>query len=91
MSIEARIGLTFDDVWKMFQETDKKIQETAEEVKETTRAVKELSRTVGGIDHTQGKLMEEMYSARLWKNLTPSGLPSPKAVGKESFVKTGKK
>jgi tRNA U34 5-carboxymethylaminomethyl modifying enzyme MnmG/GidA len=46
MSIEARIGLTFEDVWKMFQETDKKFQETAEEIKAMSKeADKKMKKT----------------------------------------------
>jgi hypothetical protein len=88
----------FQETDKKFQETDKKFQETAErmretdkEVKETTRAVKELSRTVGGIDHTQGKLMEEMYSERLWNIFDSLGFAFTQGCRERVFRENGQK
>jgi hypothetical protein len=37
-------GLTFEDVWAMFQETDRKMQETDRRMKETDRQMKETDR-----------------------------------------------
>ncbi len=71
--------VTFDDVWKMFQETDKKFQETDKKfaenreqlketgklVKETTRNVKEVSKIVGGMGNTQGNVTEDFFKGAL--------------------------
>jgi predicted AAA+ superfamily ATPase len=60
-------GLTFDDVWAMFQETDKKFQETAKRFKETEKLVKALSANVGGLNRSLGELIETLMAARLWE------------------------
>ncbi|MDR1174430.1 MAG: hypothetical protein LBK83_03010 [Treponema sp.] len=74
-------GLTFKDVWAMFQETDKKfketdkqIQETAREVKETAREVRKtsqeirkLSKNMGGMNRSLGELIETLMAGRLWE------------------------
>ncbi|MBF0625753.1 MAG: DUF3782 domain-containing protein [Magnetococcales bacterium] len=36
-------SVTFEDVWRMFQETDRKIQETAAQMRETDRKIQEVS------------------------------------------------
>ncbi|MDR0655685.1 MAG: hypothetical protein LBG22_05160, partial [Treponema sp.] len=43
---EPQMGLTFEKVWAMFQETDRKIQETALQMKETDRRMQETDRIV---------------------------------------------
>jgi hypothetical protein len=40
---EPQMGLTFEKVWAMFQETDRKMQETDRKMQETDRIVKETS------------------------------------------------
>jgi predicted AAA+ superfamily ATPase len=51
-------GLTFEDVWAMFQETDKKFQET-------DRIIKELSKNMGGMNRSLGELIETLMAGRL--------------------------
>jgi hypothetical protein len=81
---QPRIGLTFEQVWTMFQETDKKFQamsqeadkrqqETDKKFQETALLMKELTKNVGGVNKSFGRLMEEMYSARLWDKFTALG------------------
>jgi hypothetical protein len=95
---QPQMGLTFEDVWAMFQETDKKFQETDKKfqetdkrfqeskaehdrmiaetdrhLRETDRIVKELSKNIGGVNKSFGRLMEEMYSARLWDKFAALG------------------
>jgi hypothetical protein len=60
-------GLTFDDVWAMFQETDKKFKETDKKIQETARVVKELSKNVGGVNRSLGELIETLMASRLWE------------------------
>ncbi|MDR0654859.1 MAG: hypothetical protein LBG22_00960 [Treponema sp.] len=43
---EPQMGLTFEKVWAMFQETDRKMQETALQMKETDRKMQETDRIV---------------------------------------------
>ena len=59
-------GLTFDDVWALFQETDRKMQETG-------RQIKELSKNIGGLNNAFGKWAEEMVSAKLWEKFRAIG------------------
>jgi hypothetical protein len=49
-------GLTFEDVWAMFQETDRKMQETAQQIKETDRQMKETDRKMQETDRKIGEL-----------------------------------
>jgi hypothetical protein len=44
------MGLTFEKVWAMFQETDRKFQEIAEQSKETDRQFKETDRQIQETD-----------------------------------------
>jgi hypothetical protein len=74
-------GLTFDDVWAMFQETDKKFHEVAEESKKTEKmfqeskasteelklVVKDLCKQIGGVHRSLGDLMETLMASRLWE------------------------
>jgi hypothetical protein len=41
---EPQMGLTFEKVWALFEETDRRMKETDRAVKETNRAVKETER-----------------------------------------------
>ena len=43
---EPQRGLTFEDVWAMFQETDKKFQETDKKFQETAQQMKETDRLI---------------------------------------------
>jgi hypothetical protein len=67
-------GLTFEDVWAMFQETDKKFKETDKKFKETdkkfqetAREIKELSKNMGGMNRSLGELIETLMAGRLWE------------------------
>jgi hypothetical protein len=76
-----QMGLTFEDVWAMFQETDKKFQETVEQMKETDRIVKEnarelaktellvkeLSRNIGGVNNSLGDMAEGLMASDLYE------------------------
>jgi hypothetical protein len=106
---QPQMGLTFDHVWAMFQETDKKFQtmsqeadkrqqetergmkesraehdrmvaeterlmkENAAQQEKTNLLMKELTKNVGGVNKSFGRLMEEMYSARLWDKFEAFG------------------
>ncbi len=70
--------LTFDDVWRMFQETDKKFQETDKQFKETDKQFKETARRINKLDNlftTQwGKLMESLVEGDLLPLLRAKGI-----------------
>jgi predicted RNase H-like nuclease (RuvC/YqgF family) len=55
------------------QEADKRQQELDKRFQETDRIVKELSKNIGGVNKSFGRLMEEMYSARLWDKFAVFG------------------
>jgi hypothetical protein len=58
-------------------EYDRQMQESKTEhdrwMQEMEKIVKELSKNVGGVNKSFGRLMEEMYSARLWNKFTDFG------------------
>ncbi|MDR1306980.1 MAG: hypothetical protein LBK74_05360 [Treponema sp.] len=69
-------GLTFEDVWEMFQETgqkikamgeetDRKMRETDQIVKETARQMKETDKRVGEITNRLGDMVEHMVIPNL--------------------------
>jgi hypothetical protein len=80
--------LSFEDVWKMFQETDKKFQETREQMKETDKQFKEtrkqidktsrtvhhVSKMVGGMSNTRGEVSEDFFKAALKNTRSISGI-----------------
>jgi hypothetical protein len=56
---ESTSGLTFEKVWKMFQETDRIVKETAVQMKETDRLLKERSlETDKKIEETDRQMKE---------------------------------
>ncbi|MDR3325454.1 MAG: hypothetical protein LBS82_05690 [Spirochaetaceae bacterium] len=75
----------------MSQETEKKFQEIAEQQKKTDEQLKKLSRTVGGMYRTQGKLMEAMYSARLWDKFATLGFAFTQGCRERVFRENGQK
>ncbi|MDR2630806.1 MAG: hypothetical protein LBC60_07775 [Spirochaetaceae bacterium] len=56
---EPARGLTFEDVWAMFQETDRKFQETDRKFQETERMMKETDRKIQETDRLIQKLTEK--------------------------------
>ncbi|MDR3165340.1 MAG: hypothetical protein LBU13_07150, partial [Synergistaceae bacterium] len=50
---EPEMGLTFEKVWAMFQETDKQIKEIAQRQKETDRQQKETDQQIKEIAQRQ--------------------------------------
>jgi hypothetical protein len=60
-------GLTFEDVWAMFQETDRIIKENAAQMKETDKKIEALGKQVGGLHRSPGDLIETLMASRLWE------------------------
>ena len=57
-------GLTFEDVWAMFQETDRKFQETDRQMKETDRKISKLGSRIGQlIEHLAASNIMEKFRA----------------------------
>jgi hypothetical protein len=57
-------GLTFEDVWAMFQETDRKFQETDRQLKETDRQLKETDRQLKEMSTKTDRRIEEIFAKR---------------------------
>ena len=55
-------GLTFEDVWAMFQETDKKMQETSQIIRELSR---ETDRKIGELGNRFGELAEHLVAPNI--------------------------
>ncbi|MEI7902208.1 MAG: hypothetical protein WCK89_18305 [bacterium] len=70
--------LSFESVWKMFQETDKKFQEVAQQSKETDRQFKEHDKKMSKLESlfvTQwGKLVESLVEGDLVPLLRSRGI-----------------
>jgi hypothetical protein len=54
---EPQMGLTFEKVWAMFQETDRKFEETRRELKDSS---KRLDRQIGDLGNKFGAVVEHM-------------------------------
>ena len=78
--------LTFEKVWRMFQETDKKFQETDRQMKETAERMKETDERMKETDKRMkelqslftsqwGKLMEALVKGDLIPILNSWGIP----------------
>jgi hypothetical protein len=60
-------GLTAEDVWAMFAETDKRM-------KETDKQIKALQEELGGIGHSNGAFAEDFFYNSLEKNMNFAGV-----------------
>jgi len=72
---------TFDDVWRMFQETDrqfketdKKFQETDRKIQETDRIVKNLSKNLGNLGNRLGEFVEHMVAPAVVRLFQSQGI-----------------
>jgi hypothetical protein len=97
MAIEAqsrqpRKGLTFEDVWAMFQETDKKFQETARQMQKTDKEIKELNKQMGGLHRSFGDLAEHLVAPGIAKKFNDLGyhFDAIQAGGMKILDKKGK-
>ncbi|MCX8143793.1 MAG: hypothetical protein N3F62_05985 [Bacteroidia bacterium] len=70
--------LTFEKVWKLFQETDKKFQETDKKFQETDRKFKETDKKLRQLENLfvgqWGKLIESLVEGNLAKLLRERGI-----------------
>ncbi len=57
-TISSQENITFQDVIKMFAETDKKIKETSEQIKETAKQLKETDKKINALTGKWGKFVE---------------------------------
>jgi hypothetical protein len=70
---KPQMGLTFEDVWAMFQETDKKFQENAKRQEETARQIKETHKQIGELGNKFGAVVEHMMIPNLKEKFNALG------------------
>jgi hypothetical protein len=59
------MGLTFEDVWALFQETDRKFQETDRKFQETREQMKETDRKISKLGSRIGQLIEHLAASNI--------------------------
>ncbi|MDR2363952.1 MAG: hypothetical protein LBD65_06015, partial [Spirochaetaceae bacterium] len=73
-SREPQMGLTFEKVWAMFQETDRQIQEMS---RETDRQIREMSREtdrkISKLGSRVGELVEHLVAPNLLEKFKQYG------------------
>ncbi|MDR2143395.1 MAG: DUF3782 domain-containing protein [Treponema sp.] len=70
---EPEMGLTFEKVWAMFQETDRRMQETDRLIKETARRMQETDRKISKLGSRIGDLVEELFIPNILEKFNKLG------------------
>ncbi|MDR0654446.1 MAG: hypothetical protein LBG12_14235, partial [Synergistaceae bacterium] len=78
---EPEMGLTFEKVWAMFQESDRRMQELNEEtvrqMRETDRKIQKLTeethKQIGELGHRFGELAEHLVAANIVQKFNDLG------------------
>jgi DNA repair exonuclease SbcCD ATPase subunit len=77
---KPQTGLTFEDVWAMFQETDKQFKETDKRLQETDRLIKEIAKQskktdkqIGELGNKFGAVIEHMMIPNLKEKFNALG------------------
>jgi hypothetical protein len=78
---EPEMGLTFEKVWAMFQETDRRMRELREETdrrmressEETDRKIQEVSQQIGRLGNRFGELAEHLVAPNLLEKFKALG------------------
>ncbi|MDR1930120.1 MAG: hypothetical protein LBQ44_05755 [Treponema sp.] len=83
---EPEMGLTFEKVWAMFQETDRKFQETDRQLKETDRQLKETDRKIGKLGGRLGELVEHLVAPNILEKFNALGYVFGRAGANVRFV-----
>ena len=65
---------SFNDVWRMFQETDRKFQETDRRFQETDRIIKNLSKNLGELGNRLGEFVEHMVAPAVVRLFQAQGI-----------------
>jgi hypothetical protein len=83
---EPEMGLTFEKVWAMFQESDRRmketdriVKETARQMKETDRKMKETDRKISSLGSRLGELVEEIIFPNILEKFNKLGYVFGKA------------
>ncbi|MDR1029722.1 MAG: hypothetical protein LBL76_02500 [Treponema sp.] len=74
---EPQMGLTFEQVWDAFMESNRKIEESRLEtdrvIKETSRQIKELNKRMGDVYNRLGELVEHLVAPDIINKFNNSG------------------
>jgi hypothetical protein len=83
---EPEMGLTFEKVWAMFQETDRKfqetdrkMQETDRKMQETDRKMRETDRKISKLGDRFGELVEHLVAPNILEKFNAQGFNFGKA------------
>lgn len=71
------------DFDRRMQETDRQLKESNAE---TNKEIKALSKNIGGLNNSLGKLIERMFSARLWNKFNALGYEFTKGANEVVFI-----
>jgi seryl-tRNA synthetase len=71
---EPEMGLTFEKVWAMFQESDRRMQKMAEE---TDQRQKELDKQIGKLGNRFGELAEHTETGKATNEKSTALSPEP--------------
>ncbi|MDR0375180.1 MAG: hypothetical protein LBH85_05590 [Treponema sp.] len=89
ITMEPQMGLDFEQVWAALMELRESGKETDRQMKEshaeTDKEIKALSKNIGGLNNSLGKLIDEMFSARLWDKFDSLGYEFTKG-GNAKFI-----
>jgi len=66
---------TFDDVWRMFQETDRKFQETDRKFQKTDQAIQAVNKQIGELGGQWGLFVENQVAPACERIFTDRGIP----------------
>jgi hypothetical protein len=70
---EPEMGLTFEKVWAMFQDTDRKFRETDRQFKETDRKFQETDWKISKLGSRIGDLVEELIVPNILEKFNKLG------------------
>jgi hypothetical protein len=76
-------GITLEDIWALFRESDRRMQETERALKdmgaETDRRLKETGRLIGNLGGRLGEVIEHIMTPKLYEKFEEMGLSFTRA------------
>ena len=86
---QPQMGLDFEKVWAMFQETDKKFQETDQKFQETREQMKETDRKISKLGSRIGQLIEQLTASNILEKFNSLGYKFTR-VSRNHIIEDGK-
>jgi hypothetical protein len=93
---QPEMGLTFEKVWAMFQETnlkfqetDRRMQETDRRMQETARQLKETDRKISKLGSRLGEVIEHLMAANIVEKFNNLGYAFGRANTNTRFMDSG--